>query len=244
MKGRKLRFAFSFVLLAYFFIKVDLAHTYNSIYTIPLSAIAFSIALFFLSIWTTSVKWHFLIPKYSVISLAKMNLIGIYFSLILPGQIVGESVKGYYLIKEKGETRQIVASIIADKISGLIGLLIVALIGVYFSQQIIVKKIAIILYLFVFFCVMIFFALRFNVIFSVIVKFLSFLGRRYSRYNTLSSHLIQILYDWRAYLFQPLLLFKILAFSILFQTIGVSGNINGELLIGNIFFCRDLPDSE
>jgi glycosyltransferase 2 family protein len=214
------RFSFGFILLGYFLSKVNLSHTTSTIFSIPFSTVTVSILIYIFSVWISAVKWCFLLPRYTVLTLAKICLIGLYYNLILPGQLAGEGVKGYFLIK-KGDARQVVASIVFDKITGLIGLLIVALAGIWFSRQIIVQDIAYILAAFTLFCVLFLFVLRNQHIFSFILGLFSFIGKRIPQLYGISSHLTQILHDCRTYLQKPALLIKMIVLGILFQLSGV-----------------------
>jgi len=214
------RLSFSFILLGYLLSKINLSHTFSNIFSLPLSVVAASILLYLLSVWISAVKWRFLLPRYTVSKLVKVCMIGIYYNLILPGQLVGEGVKGYYLIK-KGDARQVIASIVVDKITGLIGLLIVALGGTFFSKQLVVQDIAYVLAVFTVFFIIISSALRIQKFFLIILDLLSNFENRLPRLKGFSSHLTQILYDYRAYLKEPVILIKAVIFGILFQLSGV-----------------------
>ncbi|MCP4129941.1 MAG: flippase-like domain-containing protein [bacterium] len=214
------RLFFSCILLGYLLYKVNLSHTFSTIFSLPLSIVAASILLYLFSVWISSVKWRILLPRYTVSELAKIYMISIYYSLILPGQLAGEGAKGYYLIKQ-GDGRQVIASIIVDRITGLIGLLIVALGGTCFSRQIIVQNIACVLTVVTLFCILILSVLRIQKFFSIITGLFLFFGKRFPRLDGFSSHLVQILHDWREYLQEPVLLIKAVILGILFQLSGV-----------------------
>jgi uncharacterized protein (TIRG00374 family) len=137
-KGRQtpaiLRVALSFVLLLYFFLKIDLWATLRYLTTIPMGVLAASFALLLISLWLNAYKWHLLLPRYGILELGKINLIGRFYGLVLPGQLAGEGAKGYLLYREKRDSREIVASILLDRLTGLVGLAIVLVLGLSAGQ--------------------------------------------------------------------------------------------------------------
>ena len=211
----------SVVLLIYLFVKVDLAITFDIVYLLPATVIAIAAGMFFFSVWINSLKWHLLLPQYGILDLLKTNLIGLFYGLVLPGQLFGEGAKGYYLIKNQGETKRVVASIFVDKITGLIGLLVVSIAGVFWSQHIVSRQFVGVFSLCLLACITVLFALRIDVISSLAADMLGWLGRRSTRVNRVSLQLVQILQDWRAYLHRPGLIAKTVFLGVVFQLLCV-----------------------
>ncbi len=80
-------------------------------------------------------KWKILLPEYSWWSLLKSSLVGQYYSLTVSGQLAGEAAKTYYLSRITViDWRHITATVMVDKITGLLGaVVIVGLGGISFS---------------------------------------------------------------------------------------------------------------
>ncbi len=79
-------------------------------------------------------KWKILIPRYPYASLLKYSLIGLYYSLALPGQLAGDVVKAYKLGKGKKDAELIAASVVVDKLTAIIPLIALALAGIAVSK--------------------------------------------------------------------------------------------------------------
>ncbi len=91
--------------------------------------------LFLLSYGVNAIKWHLLLPRIKFMRLLKFNFIGAFYSLILPGQVSGEIAKTWRLAKGKKGAEEIAASVIVDRITGLIGLSILTFAGAILSRQ-------------------------------------------------------------------------------------------------------------
>lgn len=81
-----------------------------------------------------SAKWKLLIPQYPLKKLIILTIITQYYSVVLPGQIPGEFIKMYRLAKDPENASNAVSSVITDKISGFIALVLLALIGAVHSS--------------------------------------------------------------------------------------------------------------
>ena len=95
----------------------------------------FVVIIFSIAVTVNSLKWKILLPSYKFGQLLKLNLIGRYYSLLLPGQIFGEIIKVLIMKKKKNDVENITASIIMDKLTGLMGLFMIGLVGVVFTKK-------------------------------------------------------------------------------------------------------------
>lgn len=108
----------SFVSIYYFFGK----------YSWP--TVGLVIVLLALALVIAALRWKLLVPDIGFLKILKFTIIGQFYSLILPGQITGEAAKAYRLSSEQsGSGGRISASVAVDKVVGLIGLLILAIVG-------------------------------------------------------------------------------------------------------------------
>lgn len=79
-------------------------------------------------------KWRKFLPEYSFGKLFRFIFIGQFYSLILPGQLLGEAAKAYSFARGKEGKSRIAASVVVDKITGLVGLLLVSIFGILFTR--------------------------------------------------------------------------------------------------------------
>lgn len=96
-----------------------------------LSFFTFPIACLFVSLGYSinALKWRLLLPNYSYRTLLRLNIIGTYYSMVLPGQLLGEFIKAYKLGKGTPRAEMVASSVIIDKITALLALLITGIFG-------------------------------------------------------------------------------------------------------------------
>jgi len=135
----------SVFVIVYLFLKYDILETFGLLLKIKWTQLAVIIIITILSYFVAAFKWKMIYPYISIFRLVKVNLIGQFYSLVLPGQLFGEAAKIVYLRNEAsnldcaGGTPRLAASVVMDKITGLIGLLIIGGIGLLFSGSLIRK---------------------------------------------------------------------------------------------------------
>ncbi|MEI7996455.1 MAG: lysylphosphatidylglycerol synthase transmembrane domain-containing protein [Methylococcaceae bacterium] len=84
--------------------------------------------------WAVAIyRWNVLLSNFRYLDLAVQTFVGNFYSLVLPGQIAGELVKAYRLGKGRVDAEQVAVSILVDKITGLLGLLLVMSAGLFVS---------------------------------------------------------------------------------------------------------------
>ena len=93
------------------------------------------LAIDLLSSGLAAFKWKLLLPQVSFGRVLSVSLLGRFYSFVLPGQIVGESLKAYYLGRKEKNLELVATSIVFDKLTGIAGLLITGSVGVLFSQR-------------------------------------------------------------------------------------------------------------
>ena len=94
-----LKISFAFLLIAWFLYKNDLSKITQSILSISIWIYLTSVFLIFLAVWLNSVKWFVILPKYKIIKLFELNMIGQYYGLILPGQLLGDGGQSVHFWK-------------------------------------------------------------------------------------------------------------------------------------------------
>ena len=88
-------------------------------------------ALFGFTFLCAAVRWRILLASQGIaVSVPRafaLSMIGIVFNTVIPGSVSGDLVKAYYIGKSVDERRaRAVATILVDRVVGLVGLLIVA----------------------------------------------------------------------------------------------------------------------
>jgi uncharacterized protein (TIRG00374 family) len=146
-----------------------------------------------------AIKWKVLLRGQPLLTLLKLNFVGQYYSILLPGQIVGEAVKAYRLGRGRVDAERIAASVIIDRITGFLGLLLIAICGVGFSGAAIGKPI--LLTLLGAFLLLLLSLFSFH--FSGWTALLNAAGKKGSRYARLAGQFRRLLEAWKAYLETP-----------------------------------------
>ena len=90
-------------------------------------------AIYIFSVFLTAVKWHVILPDTALGFLTYLSFRAQLYSTVLPGQLFGEASKIASWHK-KEDVMKVTASVFFDKITGMIGQVILAVVGLSFSQ--------------------------------------------------------------------------------------------------------------
>lgn len=186
-------------LLAWLFYKLDTGQIIAIISGLSLSIYILVNIIHFISDLFGSLKWKFLLSKFSYLKLLKLYIIGSYYSLVLPGQIAGEAAKAYILGKYDSESEKIAVSVMIDKITGIIGLLLLSIAGLLFSKLNLSPKIVYSFIIGVIICVAMLFSIRVTFLYNLILKIFNALKNRFTKAEKQISFLINILASWQTY---------------------------------------------
>lgn len=187
------------ILLYIFLLKTNISEIIDNISQISFKSIILVVLLFFLAHFINTLKWLFLLPRYKYILLIKFNFIGLYYSLILPGQLSGEVIKAYKLGKGKTDAAKVAASVFIDKITGIIGLLIVGILGIIFTNREIPKSIVYTSLFMVCVCFAVLIIIRINTISNTIKCFLCYISKRITFFNNLVLQFLKLIEAWKDY---------------------------------------------
>ena len=169
----------------------------------------------------TTFKRTLLLQNCAMGQLFSLTLIAVYYSLILPGQLAGEAVKTYKLGKGKKDAEQIAASVIIDRITGFLGLIIVALIGLMWSKAVLAEGAAPWLFLCFAICVLCLCSFWFQPFKHAIRKILLFVRNRFHRTEKIINQCLRLIDAWVQYLGRPVILVKSMLLGVVFQLIAV-----------------------
>lgn len=125
-----LKVAVTAALLILLLWRIDFRAIINTLGALTFRSWLLNLLWFFCGCLVATAKWKLLLGDQRFSALLKLNFIGQYYAMLLPGQVAGEAVKAYRLGKGKHNAEQIAASVIIDRITGFLGLLAVAVVGV------------------------------------------------------------------------------------------------------------------
>lgn len=114
------------------FRKVDLAIVRQTLGSADHFWLAVTVAVFFLSQAGCILRWSVLVPPHPRLNLpflANSFWVASFFNTFLPTTVGGDVIRGWDLIKTTGEWRGSLASVLVDRLLGLIGFLTFALIA-------------------------------------------------------------------------------------------------------------------
>jgi glycosyltransferase 2 family protein len=100
---------------------------------LDLKLLALAVAIYFTAMIGTFVRWFYLVrviePKFRFRATILLGLIGMVFNLVIPGAVGGDLIKAAYLVRMRIRKTQAVASMVIDRVVGLLGLFILAAIA-------------------------------------------------------------------------------------------------------------------
>ena len=164
-----------------------------------------------------AVKWKVFLRDEDLSKLLRLNFIGQYYSMLLPGQVAGEAVKAYRLGKGRPNAEQIVASVMIDRITGFLGLLAVAVVGVALNSTGVRQQIFIALIL----AIAALLALLFTFHLPWWARITEAIGNRGPRAAGISGQLHRFLLAWKTYAQSPFLMLTSVMLGACFQLVAV-----------------------
>jgi glycosyltransferase 2 family protein len=100
---------------------------------LDLKLLGLALAVYFVAMIGTFVRWYTLVrviePRFKFRSTLLLGFIGMVFNLVIPGAVGGDLIKAAYLVRMRIRKTQAVASMVIDRILGLLGLFILAAIA-------------------------------------------------------------------------------------------------------------------
>ena len=211
----------SALLMGWFLSRVDLLKVFNTVFRMPAMILVIALTLYLVTIALSALRWHLLLPHRGYGDLAPLTLVAQYYALISPGQIAGEVVKAYRLGKGSQDAEQIVASVIIDRLAGVWGILLLAVIGLGFGTRSPAGWGRITLGAGLAVLAASTFLLRFMAGDRFVRGTLSFLAGKGNRMERLTERCVRLLDAWKGYMRSPRTLMKVLFVGTIYQGIGV-----------------------
>ncbi len=89
-----------------------------------------STLIYIIIAWLVAVRWNILLGgRYTVGKLFSLHMIGNFFNTILPGNLGGDAVKGYYLYRDMNKAGVSFGSVFLDRYLGLFARLLLGLVS-------------------------------------------------------------------------------------------------------------------
>ena len=129
-----LKLGVSAALLGWLLAHIDGRKLLQSFAGLPLQAALGAAALFLAAVAVGALKWFVLIRRCRFALLLRLMFVAQYYAILLPGQIAAEVVKAYKLNQVCNAPQQVVTSVIFDRMTGWIALLLVGLYGLSASR--------------------------------------------------------------------------------------------------------------
>jgi glycosyltransferase 2 family protein len=129
-----LKLGISVGLLAWLLLRSDIGQVLASLEKLSPPVIATVAALIPVMVGVAAFKWWLFVPAHRIRDLVRLNLVGVFYSIVLPGQVAGEAVKAYRLGAGRADAEEIAASVLVDKVNGMIGLLALGIVGAHASR--------------------------------------------------------------------------------------------------------------
>src|SRR5262245_19721479 len=106
--------------------------TIRDVFSRPLDwrLLLWAFTIYLIGMIATFVRWFFLVrviePKFAFSATLLLGFIGMVFNLVIPGAVGGDLIKAAYLVRMRIKKTQAIASMVIDRIVGLLGLFVLA----------------------------------------------------------------------------------------------------------------------
>jgi hypothetical protein len=219
------------VLLGWFLYRSDIGKVVQTLASLSVLTCFLSTLLIITAVYVNSIKWSFILPEHPLPKLFQLNLIGQYYSIVLPGQLGGEAAKAYLLGKGQRDAERVLASILLDKITGVLALFLIGVIGLVFTTEVLPAGLVWILLLGIAVGVVALFSFRSGVLYRWVSKSIGDLRRKKNKLEGLLGKISRLVDEWHLYSKRPTLLFTSILIGAFYQIIGVLINmlLSGEV---------------
>jgi glycosyltransferase 2 family protein len=217
-----IKVAVSAGLLGWLLGRSDLSQIWTGIARLNLSVLLVALGIYVAAVVLSAAKWRLLLPRYSLWTLAAVGVIGNFYSVVLPGQIVGEIVKAYRLGKGRADAERIAASVMVDKVTGLLALVMLGVAGINVTTMSIPAPIVVGLTLLLLSCFVLMMSLWLEPIYALARAGCRTVGRVAPFSWNARQHLLAFVDSWRTFIGQPLTLTASIALGLVLQLLYVA----------------------
>lgn len=124
------------ILLMYLLIRqIDYKEFKEALENVNVLGILIVVIAYLFSIIVNALKWKVLLPKTELTYLIVLCFRAQFYATVLPGQLFGEASKVTVWNNRDEDIPEIAASVIFDKITGIIGQILIGVFGIYLSSK-------------------------------------------------------------------------------------------------------------
>jgi len=221
--GLILKIVVAIVLLFWFLHQSNLTEILVNLHNLSLVTIILVFILGVTAVAINAVKWRLLVPELSWFKLFQANLIGKFYSTLLPGQLSGEIAKTYILSKDHQLPAKLTSSVIVDKMTGFLGAVVITgLLGLNLSRQhFTLPLFLVLLFGFAIFGLFII-LLRSNLFLKILAKLVSPLERMFPNLNKVFIFIREIATAWQVYAKQGKILLASVFYGLVYQIFSIA----------------------
>ncbi len=212
-----LKVAVTAVLLLLLFWRIDFRAMINTLGALTFGNWLLNFLWLLCATLIAATKWKLLLPDQRFSALLKLTFIGQYYAMLLPGQVAAEAVKAYRLGKGRPNAEKIAASVMIDRITGFLGLLAVAVVGLALNSTGVRQQIFTVVIL----AIAALLALLFTFHLPWWARITEAMGNRGPRAAIISGQLHRFLIAWKTYTQSPLLMLTSVLLGACFQLIAI-----------------------
>jgi len=203
---------------------IDLREVGATLMRMSAAAIVWVLVLSVVS-WSVGIwKWKLLLPGVDTGVIAKFYFIGMLYSLVLPGQLAGEAVKTIRLANSGPGLGRVSASVLLDRLTGMIGLGIVSGVGLLASrsQNPVFTALGVTIFAATVVFAIALFGIRVRWILRSAIRFAHFLSARGGMLHQLGKIARRFVSAWRAHARDHALMVKSVLVGVVFQLLNVA----------------------
>ncbi len=227
--------------------KINIEDLVNTMRTIKKGRLLILISIYTISVGLNAAKWKILLPNITFIQLNKTCFKAQFYSMILPGQLFGEASKVLDL-KKAGESQgKIASSVIIDKITSLIGTIVIGIIGIIFTSIKIPKILRVLFWIMLFMLLILIMSGKFKFVNTIVTYCSYFLWKNHSipTIKRIGRQFYKLYIIWKNYSEMKIVLIQSVFMGIINQVIGVfqvwmiANSV--EVKISFVEFCWIIP---
>lgn len=132
MKRLLLKLAVSTALLGAFLWRTPLEQVWRHLHHLDILSLSAATILSLLGWWLSGMRLWCLLPELPVRTVVRSTFAAIFYSTILPGQIVGDVVKAHQLGRQSARTGHAEAATLIDRVLALLALLCIGTVAAWF----------------------------------------------------------------------------------------------------------------
>jgi uncharacterized protein (TIRG00374 family) len=207
-------------LLGWFLSQCDILAMRSAVLDLPLIWIVYAVIAVFVSSLLNAFRWRLLLPGFSFPTLIRYTFVGLYYGMVLPGQLAGELAKAYSLGRGRKDAETIAASVLVDRVVALLAIIGLGIAGLMFGslgQDNLVLPVSAVFLA----AVLMLISLRLPFVLRVLLICLDKV-ETISVVERMTGQIRRFILAWRDYLHRPSLLVASFVLGIVFQMVGIT----------------------